>query len=73
MKCPKCGSEAWVYVDDPCETVVRELGDNGGAIQVDFPCYCPYCNSAFFRRDVFVHSGEKTEWIFDGDFIEESE
>lgn len=72
MKCPKCGSEAWVYVDDPCEVVLRE-SDSGDAIQVDFPCYCPYCDGAFFRRDVFVHSGEKTEWIFNGDFIKESE
>ena len=71
MKCPKCGSEDWIYTDD--EREIHELDDNGSTIQIDFPCYCPYCGSNFYRRDVFVHSGEKTEWIFDGEFIEESE
>ena len=71
MKCPKCGSDDWVYTDN--EREILELDDNGHAIQIDFPCFCTDCGCEFFRREVFVHSGERTEWIVDGEFIEGSE
>lgn len=71
MKCPKCGSDGWIYTDD--EHQIRDLGGNGYALQIDFPCYCPYCECEFFRREVYVLSGRETEWIVDGEIIEESE
>lgn len=66
MKCPNCGSEDWEYTEG-CP-IISELDDNGYAIQIDIRCYCYDCKEFFCRRDVFVHSGKKTEWI-----VEESE
>lgn len=65
MKCPNCDSEDWNYTED--RPIISELDDNGYAIQLDFKCHCPECECVFYRREVFVHSGE-TEWI-----VEESE
>ena len=61
MKCPYCGSEDWDYSED--RPIISELDDNGYAIQIDFPCYCPDCDGSFYRREEFVHAGKKTEWI----------
>ena len=61
MRCPNCDSENWDYTES-CP-IINELDYNGYTIQIDFGCYCNDCKESFYRRDVFVHSGKKTEWI----------